>query len=88
MPVAEMISGTIIGEISRAMRPVLNGISERLSPSAARVPRNVEIRVAKIAMTRLFWTASCQDASVKNSRYHLVLYPAGSSDSISGVKVK
>ena len=73
MPVAEMINGTIIGDISRAMKAVLNGISDRLRPRAANVPRTVEISVAKTAMTRLFRTAFCQESSVKNSRYHLVL---------------
>ena len=73
MPVAEMIRGTIIGDISSAMKPLLKGISERLNPRAAKVPRKVEISVAKTPMTRLFLTAACQESSVKNSRYHLVL---------------
>jgi len=68
-----MMRGTIIGDISSAMKPLLNGISDRLRPRAANVPRKVEIRVAKTPMTRLFLTAACQESSVKNSRYHFVL---------------
>ena len=68
-----MMRGTIIGEISSAMIVFLNGISGRLSPSAARVPRKVEMRVAKTAMRKLFCTARCHESSAKNSRYHLVL---------------
>jgi hypothetical protein len=52
-----MISGTIIGEIISAITSVLNGISARLSASAANVPSEVEISVAKIAMMKLFLVA-------------------------------
>ena len=70
MPAAEMISGTIIGEIKMPMMTDLCGISLRLRPSAATVPSVVEISVAKTAMTRLFFTAPCQFRLVKKSRYH------------------
>ena len=62
-----------MGDIRSAMMVFLNGISGLLSPSAARVPRNVEISVANTAMRKLFCTALCHESSVKNSRYHLVL---------------
>ena len=45
----------------------LNGISGLLSPSAASVPRNVEMSVANIAIKKLFCTALCHESSVKNS---------------------
>ena len=61
------MSGTIIGEISNAMIVFLKGISGLLSPSAARVPRNVEMRVANTAIRKLFFTACCHECSVKNS---------------------
>ena len=66
-----MMSGTIIGEIKMPITTDLCGISGRLKPSAAIVPRVVEMRVAKTAMTRLFLTAPCQLRLVKKSSYHL-----------------
>ncbi len=71
MPAAEMIKGTIIGEINSPMIVDLNGRSERLSPKAATVPRNVARMVEKNAMITLFLTAPCQFALVKKSLYHL-----------------
>ena len=88
MPAAEMINGTIMGEIRIAMIKDLNGISARLKPKAAMVPSVVEIIVAKTAIIKLFLTAPCQFRLEKKSWYHLVEYPAGSNDSISGVKLK
>ena len=59
------MSGTIIGEIRSAMIVFLNGISGLLSPSAAKVPRNVEMSVAKTAIKKLFCTALCHESSAK-----------------------
>jgi hypothetical protein len=83
-----MMSGTTMGEIKIPIMVVLYGNSGRLKPSAARVPRKVDINVEKKAITSEFLTAACQVLLVKNFSYHCVEYPAGSSDSISGVKVK
>ena len=83
-----MISGTIIGEIRIPMITVLYGMTERLRPSAASVPRPVAIMVEKKAMMKLLRTAPRQLSLLKKSMYHRVEKPAGSSDSISGVKVK
>ena len=88
MPAAEIISGTTIGEIKNPIIVVLNGNSGRLNPSAARVPRKVAIKVEKNAIMNEFLNAVCQVLLVKNFSYHCVEYPAGSNDSISGVKVK
>ena len=68
-----MISGTTIGEINKPIIVVLNGKSGRLNPSAARVPKKVDIIVEKNAMMKLFLTAPCQFRLVKNSWYHLVV---------------
>ena len=46
MPAAEMMSGTIIGEISTAMIAPRNGTWLCDSPMAASVPRLTESRVA------------------------------------------
>ena len=54
MPAAVMISGTIMGEIRSAMMGVRHGMWERLSPSAARVPRVVASSVAMAPMKKLF----------------------------------
>ena len=57
MPAAVMISGTIIGDSSRAVISRRWGMSSRDSPTAAHVPRAVAIRVAKKPMKKLFWIA-------------------------------
>tara|TARA_B100000700_G_C14565150_1_gene632948 strand:- start:338 stop:619 length:282 start_codon:yes stop_codon:yes gene_type:complete len=58
------------------------------SPKAAKVPKNVEIIVAKKAIITEFLTAPCQFKLVKNSSYHSKEYPSGSKASISLVNVK
>mgnify|MGYP003330844000 CR=1 FL=1 len=65
-----MIRGTIIGEIKRLMIRVRYGICGRESPREARVPRKLEIIVAKKAITTEFLTAPCQFKFVKKSLYH------------------
>ncbi len=70
MPAAEMINGTIIGEIRIAMTVDLYGICDRLSPSAPMVPSVVAISVANTAMKKLFLTAPCQFSLLKKSSYH------------------
>ena len=58
MPAAEMMIGTIIGEIRIAMATRRKGMYERLRPSAASVPRMVAREVAKTAIMMLFF-ADC-----------------------------
>ena len=53
----EMISGTIIGEISIAIINPLYGICLLLNPKAATVPSKTEPIVAKIAIIKLFLAA-------------------------------
>ena len=68
MPVAEMISGTIIGEISTAMIARRPGTWLWLSPMAARVPSVTEITVAIGAMISEFLNDLCHSLLVKKSR--------------------
>jgi len=49
-----MTNGTTIGEINNAITVRLNGISERLRPTAAIVPSAVAKRVAGMPMMKLF----------------------------------
>ncbi len=68
MPAAEMISGTIIGEIRSAMIVPRNGTCGWLSPIAASVPIDVAISVANGAMMNEFCRASCQSLLLQKSR--------------------
>jgi hypothetical protein len=54
MPAAEMINGTIIGEIRTPITADLYGICGWLRPSAAVVPRIVAKIVDAIAIMKLF----------------------------------
>ena len=54
MPAAVMTNGTIMGEISIDMISRRYGISDRLRPMAANVPRAVDSKVAHIPMKKLF----------------------------------
>ena len=54
MPVAEIIKGTIIGEIKIAVIALLNGTWLWLNPIAARVPRDTEMIVATGAINNEF----------------------------------
>ena len=83
-----MTTGTIIGEMSNPMNKPLNGISERESPSAARVPRLVAKSVDAIAMMNEFWIDRRQISLDQKSSYHRVEKAAGSKAIISEVKVK
>ena len=67
MPAAEMISGTIIGEISIAMIARRKGTCGWLRPIAASVPKDTERRVAIGAMRIEFHIACCQSGLVKKS---------------------
>ena len=68
MPAAEMISGTIIGEIRIAMIAPRNGTWLWLRPIAASVPSTTAITVATGAMRAEFQSASCHSGLVKKSR--------------------
>ena len=68
MPAAEMISGTIIGEISMAMMTERKGMWDCDSPMAATVPSTVASRVAAGAMLIELRNATCQSGLVKKSR--------------------
>ena len=48
-----MMIGTIIGDINTAMINRLNGMWERLRPTAASVPSDVAINVENIAIKKL-----------------------------------
>ena len=56
--VPEIIKGTIMGEISKAMNAALYGMYLLLKPNAATVPRTVDPIVAKKAIIKLFLVAS------------------------------
>ena len=58
--VPEIIKGTIMGEISKAMNAALYGMYLLLKPNAATVPRTVDPIVAKKAIIKLFLVASPQ----------------------------
>ncbi len=77
-----------MGEIRMPMTAVLKGKLGRLSPRAARVPKNVAMIVEKNEMMKLFFTAPCQFRLVKKSLYQRREYPSGSRVSISWVKEK
>jgi hypothetical protein len=72
MPAAEMISGTIIGEISSPMIMPRNGMCLRDSPSAAMVPSVVAIRVAKMAMITELRTEVSHEVLEKKSLYQRI----------------
>ncbi len=67
MPAAEMISGTIIGEIRIAMMARRNGTWLWLSPIAASVPKVTDSSVAIGAIRIEFHSAFCQSLLLKKS---------------------
>ena len=67
MPAAEMISGTIIGEIRIAMIAPRNGMCGWLRPTAARVPKTTATSVATGAMVSELRSAACQSEFEKKS---------------------
>ena len=67
MPVAEMIKGTIIGEIKIAMMARRNGTWLWLRPIAASVPSDTEMIVANGAMITEFLSGRSQSSLVKKS---------------------
>src|SRR5262245_36317032 len=83
-----MMIGTIMGEISRLMIRVRNGITDRLRPSAAAVPSTVATRVEQMPMMKLLPTAMFHSLLEKKSAYQRSEKPAGSRLSILGVKMK
>ncbi|MNJ81338.1 hypothetical protein D3C77_801040 [compost metagenome] len=64
-----MISGTIIGESSRAVISRRIGMSARARPSAAQVPSTVANAVAKRPMMKLFLIARRQRGSLNTCSY-------------------
>ncbi|MCY1534734.1 hypothetical protein D9M68_701160 [compost metagenome] len=64
-----MISGTIIGDSSRAVMKRRKGISSLARPTAAQVPSTVATRVAKMPMMKLFLIARIQRGSVNTWSY-------------------
>ena len=62
-----MISGTIIGEISVAMIAPLKGTWLWLKPTAANVPKNTAMTVAKGAMMSEFLKGRVQSELVTKS---------------------
>ena len=70
MPTAEIISGTIMGDMSKPIISERAGISLRDNPKAARVPKVTATNVDANAIRTEFFTAPCQLGSVKNSLYH------------------
>ena len=88
MPAAEMISGTIIGEIRMLMISARCGMWARDSPRAASVPRKVASRVEAMATRKLFLIDISQLSLVKKSSYQRSDQPSGSRVNISRVKVK
>ncbi|MCY1298331.1 hypothetical protein D9M70_478140 [compost metagenome] len=88
MPAAEIINGTIIGETSRAIRDSRMGISFRLRPMAAMVPKTVESIVDTPPTIRLFLIETSQASLWNISLYQRSENPAGSRLSISDVNVK
>ena len=67
MPAAEMISGTIIGEIRIAMIAGLYGTCDWDRPTAATVPNAVARSVATGAISTELTSACCQSGLVKKS---------------------
>ncbi len=68
MPAAEMISGTIIGEIRIAMIARRNGTWACDRPMAASVPNDTDRIVATGAIRTELRSACCQSGLVKKSR--------------------
>ena len=66
---AEMMTGTMIGEISRLMMMPRAGKRGRLSPRAASVPRMVETSVTETATMMLIFRAEVHRTLVKKSSY-------------------
>ena len=86
--VPEIINGTIIGDINKAMNAALYGICLLLKPNAATVPSIVDPIVAKKAIMILFFAANPQGFLVPQiiSSYHLNEKPSGSSANIFAEK--
>ena len=68
MPAAEMMSGTIIGEIRMAMIARRKGTWDCERPIAASVPKLTESKVAAGAMVTEFQSDFCQSEFVRKSR--------------------
>ena len=68
MPAAVMMIGTIIGDISTAMINRLNGIWDRLRPTAASVPSDVAINVEHIAIKKLLPAADAHSEPYDSGR--------------------
>ena len=86
--VPDIIRGTIIGEINKAIKAALYGMCLLLKPKAATVPRIVDPIVAKKAIIKLFFVASPHGFFVPKiiSSYHLKENPSGSSANIFAEK--
>ena len=63
-----MTIGTIIGDISTAMINRLNGMWERLKPTAASVPSDVAITVEHIAIKKLLPAADAHSEPYDSGR--------------------
>ena len=88
MPVAEMISGVTIGEISRPVASRRAGMWGLDSPRAARVPRTVARVVDPTPMNTLLASARRQASSSSTCRYQRRDQASGSRRSMPSVKVK
>jgi len=88
MPAAVIISGTIIGEISRLIKGTRNGVWGRLNPQAARVPKKVAKMVAKKPIIMLFLIEKIHCGFLIISSYHLVEKALDLRVNIPWVKVK
>ncbi len=71
MPTAEMMTGTIMGEIRMAMIVDFDGKLARARPRAASVPSAVARMVVAMATRKLIFTAPVQRGLKKKSSYHL-----------------
>ncbi len=69
MPMAAMISGTTMGEISMTMTTERSGKRARHRPMAASVPSAVASSVAERPTMMLFHSAGSQKLELKNSAY-------------------
>lgn len=88
MPAAEIIMGTIIGDISTLMIVTRKGVYGRLNPHAPKVPKVVANIVEKNPMMKLFLIECSHWGLLRKSRYHRSENASGSNDSIPLVNVK
>jgi len=98
IPAAVIISGTIIGEIMRAIIKRLNGMCRLDKPRAAKVPKTLAKKVAKTAIKALF-LKPITHLSVQTvvpvlashipsiSLYQRVPYPSKLKDQVSKLKI-